>query len=524
MRKINSKIILFVVIFSIFSYFFFANPPLLDTANFTTASVTLSNSRFSYRAGVGPTVAANVSAITILGIGATSSSLGDYDTNHLFPGDSICLMPSTGTPVVCRTTSTVISTLGVGGTYFNMAPPLGVGSSGGTNAGTTDYVLVNQATAMRISLVVGTSIPSNGDLRITIPGNSSNTAQQNMDGFANTNLTVGNTSTGSNGWDLAFLNSSGSSVPITTSDISISSPQSGCNGNWTVAAVTPGTANHTIRIDRDTNACPSSSTINIQIGSTASNAVKLTNPAPVYNATTSRTQGVSQIYTINVISRDGSDNTIDTVDMKVAPVEGVLVSATVDTTLAFTVTSRANPSTSCGQSSDVASNAFSVPWGLINASNSFYDVGQGVTISTNAASGYNLTVEENDQMGKDGVACSGATAGESVNCIQDTTCDSAGCTASAGVSWTGSTINGFGFSLEGLVNVGQTAFSYGGGSNFIARQFPDQEVPEAKQNILSSSTPVSGTAAFVCFRINVSATQPAGYYYNRVKYTATPNF
>ena len=80
--------------------------------------------------------------------------------------------------------------------------------------------------------------------------------------------------------------------------------------------------------------------------------------------------------------------------------------------------------------------ATSVPWGTISSFGAFKEAAQTVTVSTNADAGYVVKAEENDQMGKDGIACTGATAGESVNCIQDTLCGTVSCSESAGYYWT----------------------------------------------------------------------------------------
>ena len=58
----------------------------------------------------------------------------------------------------------------------------------------------------------------------------------------------------------------------------------------------------------------------------------------------------------------------------------------------------------------------------------------------------------------------------------------------------------------------------------MSKQFPDQEVPETKQTIASYASPVSADQVYVCYRIDVSGTQPAGYYFNKVRYTATAIF
>jgi len=316
---------------------------------------------------------------------------------------------------------------------------------------------------------------------------------------------------------------------VGTGDISVAS--SGCDNNWTVASVTAGTASadHLIQINRSTNSCAASSTITVTVGD-ASN--KLINPAPI---STGHTQGAADVYTLNVKTRDGSDNTLDQSNIKVAVIEGVLVSATVEETLAVTIAGVASTTSACGATTDVTTTATSVPWGTISSFGAFKEAAQTVTVSTNADAGYSVKAEENDQMGKDGIACTGATAGESVNCIQDTLCGTVSCSESAGYYWTSTAKYGLGFTLANASGT-DASFLYdstsepctttGGGTstNFCARQFADQETPETKQTIMSNAGPVASSQVSLCYRLNVSATQPAGYYFNKVQLTATATF
>ena len=102
-------------------------------------------------------------------------------------------------------------------------------------------------------------------------------------------------------------------------------------GRWHQLRLALASADHLIQINRSTNSCAASSTITVTVGD-ASN--KLINPAPI---STGHTQGAADVYTLNVKTRDGSDNTLDQSNIKVAVIEGVLVSATVEETLAVTI-------------------------------------------------------------------------------------------------------------------------------------------------------------------------------------------
>ena len=134
-------------------------------------------------------------------------------------------------------------------------------------------------------------------------------------------------------------------------------------------------------------------------------------------------------------------------------------------------------------------------------------------------------------MGKDGVTCTGASADEASNCIKDTVCGGTACTESAARDWTSATYSGLGFSLADLTGSDAT-FDYDGkaaettctSGTFCARQIADQEATETKASIMSASGPSNNSRVNICYRISISSTQPAGYYYNKVKYTVTATF
>ena len=71
------------------------------SANFTSASATLSNARFSYRAGA--TSGTSGSPTVVI----DGSSNADNNTNHLFPKDVVCFSNATENGCVGNTTYTV---------------------------------------------------------------------------------------------------------------------------------------------------------------------------------------------------------------------------------------------------------------------------------------------------------------------------------------------------------------------------------------------------------------------------------
>lgn len=489
-RKLIKILISFFIFFQSSYIFFFEIPALIpgEGASLTNASVTLSNSRLSYRAGV----ASGTSGSSIVTI--DSSGNADNDTNHLFPKDTLCFTDSSLNGCIGSTTYQVANI--INSTTFNLNTPLT------NNLDASGYAIASQSAVHTITFTLANAVPADGDILITIP--AVDITGKTNDGFPDTNSSVA-----TNGFDLNGL---------TASDVSVTS--SGCNNNWNpTETITAGTAttDHTIRIDRQTDSCAAGSTITVTIGGTN----KLINPAPI---TSGHTQGTADIYTINVKTRDGSDNTLDQSNIKVAVNEGVLVSATVQETLTVSIAGVSSSTSACGQTTDVTTTATSVPWGTITNFGSFQEAAQTITVSTNADSGYNVKVEENDQMGKDGITCPGASAGEANNCIQDTTCGASACNESTSADWINTSYYGLGYSLQNVSGT-DAAFTYNESSRtFSAKQFPDQEASETKQIIMSNANPVASSQTYLCYRLNVSATQPAGYYYNKVKLTATASF
>jgi hypothetical protein len=492
MKFMKRKLIIFVLVFLQANYlYFFTIPSLIpgETANFTNATDTLSNARLSYRAGVA-SGGAGASIVTI-----DSTGNADNDTNHLFPKDVICFAGSTLDGCTSQTEYTVANIIDT--TSFNFTPPLG-----GTALGAADLAISTQSAIHTIAFTLANAVPTSGDIFITIPAVNANTVTN--DYFPDTADTIAE-----NGFDLGGVG---------TGDISVGSTT--CNNNWTVTTVTPGDAtnDHTILIDRHTDSCAAGSTITVTVGDVSN---KLINPAPANDSSTpDHTQGVADVYTLNIKTRDGGDNTLDESNVKVAVIEGVLVSATVEETLSLTIAGTA-PGSFCGLTTDVTTTATSVPWGTISNFAAFQEAAQTLTVSTNADSGYSVKVEENDQMGKDGIVCTGATAGEANSCIQDTLCDADGCDEDTTADWTDTAKYGLGYSLSGT----DAEFEYGDSAGtFMSRHFADAEVPETKQQVMSNAGPVASSAVNVCYRLNVSATQPAGYYFNKIKYTATAAF
>ena len=200
-------------------------------------------------------------------------------------------------------------------------------------------------------------------------------------------------------------------------------------------------------------------------------------------------------------------------------IEAVRVTATVDPTISFSIAGVGIGTTACGNPADITSTALAVPFGTLSL-NTFVDLAQKLSVSTNADGGYSVTASEDDELGKDG-----ATSPY----IPDTDCDGEDCTISSDTEWNTASDNGFGYSLDNSVGTGSTApsiaFEYDDGAlNFSARPFANIAASDSPVEVFAAGDVADTQNIYACSRLSVGATQEAGDYENQVTYTATATF
>ena len=498
-RKLVTSVLflVFVVTFASLSFYFTKKA---DSASLTGAKVTLSNSRMSFKAPI-TSGSAGSSLVTI------SGAAPDTTTNHLFPGDAVCFTDAGNN--VCRDNVTYTVASVPTTATFNLTSPL-------TTALTaTDFAVATQSGAWTINFTTVGTVPIGGKIILTIPVNDANTTTQNNNGIPDSAASVS-----VNGFDMNKLAVANATVT------------GGCTPtSWgTAGAATSitlgggGTTDTTISWNRAGTTCAGGTAITIAIASPF-----IANPAPIIG----HTQGDADVYGIGIATTDGSSNTIDSSTPRVAPVEAVLISGTVDETLTLIVGSLPGAAqTYCGSYTYIASGATSIPWGHFVATNTFYYSAQQLTVSTNAASGYVVTIEENDQMGKNGNTCTGTTPSvgdytfSAGTCIRDTVCASSNCSESVASDWvTAASYPGLGYSLASQSGTDAPFFYNEKTRTWSAKQLADKiQGGETAATIMSNSGPVSGSSIYVCYKITIPGTQPSGYYYNIARYTATATF
>lgn len=458
--------------------FFLINPQELDSANLTSVADTLSTSRLSFYGSLGVGHTAGVSFIRISTSGMPSTS-----TANLFTGDTV--MIGDAYTATSYTVDDIYDT-----DEFTITAGLGAGDN---DSG--DLVIATRSATHTVTFTPATSV-ANGAFRILIPSgtNGNDDGIPNHDGFDySTAVGVGATAP------------SGGGVTSWETATATASAGTGCTaGNHCFEARYNGTNN-------------ASGTFTFYIN-------RLINPA----AATGHSEGSADTYTVTIqhlADRLSNYAVIDSTTVKIAVIESVRVTATVDPTITFTLAAVGVGSTACGLASTIATTATTVPFGTM-ALNTFKNLAQKLTLSTNAVGGGVVTNTENDHLGKDG-----GTA----TFIADASGDGAGTmTEAITEDWTTATNNGFAFSLDdagdGAADVTE-AFTYNVVSGncsagaYCARQFANLAHADTATEIFNSGgTLVDAGDLYVCYRLTVGSTQEAGDYENNITYTATATF
>ena len=247
----------------------------------------------------------------------------------------------------------------------------------------------------------------------------------------------------------------------------------------------------------------------------------LINPSP----SSGNTEGIASVFTYILRQGDSGGLIVDSTVGKIAVVEAVRITATVDPTLSFSIDNNGATSvgsSACGVGVSLSSGAVNttgdqVIFGSLAIGTTANKLAQRLTVTTNGVNGYVVTAYEGNPMINIGYTSSPGVA----YTLPDTICDSGPCTNSGGGgTWSIGTTSGFGYSIYTVSSVGNTSFSNGDGTKF--RPFGNGSA-NAK-NILQYSTFTNGQSAYVCYQIVANAAQPVGDYEGKVIYTATATF
>ncbi len=243
-----------------------------------------------------------------------------------------------------------------------------------------------------------------------------------------------------------------------------------------------------------------------------------TNPAK------SAAAGTADTYLITLKTTDSTGSTTkDEATVRVAIIDAVTISATVQATLSFQVVGVAS-STSVGNSyptTSVTTTATSIPFGVINAATT-YTAAQQLKVSTNASNGFYVAVKQDANMTD--------AAGNDIDQFADgTPVDNSTPTAWSSPSGTPGSENTYGHLGYGTTDLTLTDLNgTGTASRFTNAQFA--ALTTTYEAVLSHSGPADGTGtdtngqAYVVYQIEISGLQQAGIYSNTITYLATAQY
>lgn len=464
----------------------------------------LTSSQLSYFARIG-TGTTNGETIVKVNTAANPSP----DTNNLFEGDVVCIGNSGATGCTQYTVRSIGNTA-----YFDVNTSLPASS-----ALVGSYIVATRSAQHKVYFTPKTTI-TGGKWQFLIRATSSTSPQEYFnDGMPDQNgFDVGGYAVGSTGPG-ALLRSADIVCPwagMTVSGIGSTVGIAAANGNTyyynTIICSLAAGANNAIDVG-----------VSFGIGSTSiSNGSQLTNPSPNH---TVANEGNADVYNFFVRHTDSGSVVIDgdTARGQIAVVESVRVTATVDPTISFVIdnvgtTNSGLGNTVCpGQVSMInAANvkATQVPFGSLSLL-AFNDLAQRLSATTNAQNGYVVTVYEDTPMTMVGTATT----------IPDTICNGGGstCNTTTATAWTTATgsPSKFGYSLTAVPGStpGTMAFTTATGYKPFGQGYAG-----AKTIFSNTATPADWERSYVCYRITVTNTQPAGDYENKLIYTATATF
>ena len=323
-----------------------------NAASLTAVSDTITTSRPSASAPLAADQAASAGQVTIFDNGS-----------YFIASDSAVLWNSTGE---------TLNTVNIASMSAANTPSAGQRIVYFTNTAANthhngDPISVAVTAKHTISFTTISSIPSGGKIIITFPGAGNNTASPSATTFAFNNLAAAN------------VTFSGTSA-CPTGQIVVSAPTITCTTNASIAG---------------------STTITIAIGSSTPALVNPTRSPS--QACVGSTTCTADTWKIAINTQDAGSVTLDTGSAKVATIDSVQVQGTVEPTITFTITGFASGTdvnggsvTNGGCGTSILSNSG------ITATATFVDLGsfgpgflnkaiQGLTVSTNGASGYAIT-------------------------------------------------------------------------------------------------------------------------------------
>ena len=454
----------------------------IRSANLTTVSVTSSNPRPSFR---GALTTGNTVGATQVIINTTAGSYQSTSSAQLVEGDVVRI--GEGGSMASHTVASTSSL-----STFTITTAL---ASGDTDSG--DDVISSQSATHTIRFTTANAI-ANGRFRILFPAHATDSTSSDgvPDGgfydFSTTPATVTCPADVSSTYD--FVSGVATASTITINSLDYHSFECAYSGTGATGTVFDGVTQGSFSV------------------------AGLINPAPK----TGHTTGTADAFNVIIQHHNSAFSVADQTTVQVGVIEAVKLTASVPPQITFQIQGLAAGTSACGQTTDVTTTPAAVPFGEISIS-AFTEAAQSMNVSTNATNGFAVTAIANDQMGRNGAACTGDNTG--TDCIRDTVGDGGAISHTTSGEWTLTTAKGLGFSLHDVNATTTEAFAYNESSRtFSTRQFADAEDSQVAQTVFSHTDVADNHNLYVCYRIIAASTTSAGNYENNVTYNATATF
>lgn len=491
MKKVLKKSGILLVILLCCALFW--KKKFLNSVPPTNVKDTLSSSQLSYFARLG---SGNNTGDTLLKIALSGNP--SNTTNNLFVGDTLAIGTTNSTDL----TQYIVGDIG---NTANFSITAGLQSG---NAFASAAVIATRSAIHTVTFTPKTnSSGGKWEFLIKASGRSGENQQDGIpdqDGF-DLGQDVGSASTGLG----TRLKAADISCPFGTASVGTTAIISGSSYHLITCQLGAGETN------------PVNAEVTLTVGRNLTSGSQLINPSAALNHTEGQANDTADVYRFFIRHADSGGNIIDTdtASGRIAVVESVRVTATIDPMLTFSIgTSGVGyGSTVCGNvlgSNAANTTPTSAAFGSINI-DSFNNLAHYLSCVTNADNGYVITAYEQGPMKN---IATGTT-------IPDTNCNNSLCTITTPSEW--STVDfsqsEWGYSIQNI-NANQTAFNYNdGGATFKAKPFGIGS-SSAQEIMKNTSNPTQTEHAFVCYRLSVTSIQKAGNYENKLVYTATSTF
>lgn len=219
-----------------------------------------------------------------------------------------------------------------------------------------------------------------------------------------------------------------------------------------------------------------------------------------------------------VSTKTAGGTVIETASLLIAIIDNVDVSATVPSTLTFTIAGVVSGTAVNKATTTVTSSSTALAFGNLEVGTSSI-MAQELTVTTNASAGYTVTVQQNQKLTSSG--------GSSIATFRNDTASTEAWAAPAGTLDATSTYGFFGLtSNDWSLAAGADTFKATSTAPAAFYTGLNGTAPVAVMyngGVADGLTPAIGKTQ-VAYRLEVSALQPAGDYSNILTYVATPTY